>query len=94
MNQDQLAERSGLEASAISHFETGTRLPSFENLKRVADALRVSADYLMGRTNSPEGLAAPDDPLYRGFQRLNDSDRDLARSLIEKLAQPKGKGGR
>jgi len=91
MSQEQLADAAGLQASAISHFETGTRLPSFENLKKLADALRVSTDYLLGRTDSPEGIAAPDDPLYRDFQRLNESNRDLARSLIERLARPKGK---
>ncbi|MGN8546962.1 helix-turn-helix domain-containing protein [Bradyrhizobium sp. 13971] len=41
LNQDQLAKRSGLQGSAISHFETGTRKPSFDNLRRLADALGV-----------------------------------------------------
>jgi transcriptional regulator with XRE-family HTH domain len=86
LNQDQLAERAGLQPSAVSHFETGGRKPSFDNLKRLADALRVSTDYLLGRTADPEGHAAPDDRLYRDVQRLDDSNREFASQLIARLA--------
>lgn len=89
-NQDQLAERSDLQGSAISHFETGGRKPSFDNLKRLADALGVSTDYLLGRTKDPEGYAAPNDPLYRDVQRLNKKNRDLASQIIRSLAFPSG----
>jgi transcriptional regulator with XRE-family HTH domain len=77
-----------MEPSAISHFETGRRKPSFDNLKRLADALRVSTDYLLGRTNDPEGHAAPSDPLYRDLQKLDKKDRDFASRLIRSLAIP------
>jgi transcriptional regulator with XRE-family HTH domain len=88
LNQDQLAARSGLQSSAISHFETGGRKPSFDNLKRLADALGVSTDYLLGRTSDPEGHAAPNDPLYRDVQRLNKKNRDIASQIIRSLAMP------
>jgi transcriptional regulator with XRE-family HTH domain len=89
LSQEQVAERSGLQPSAISHFETGSRKPSFDNLKRLADALRVSTDYLLGRTAHPEGHAAPDDPLYRDVQRLDHSNREFASQFIAKLASTK-----
>jgi transcriptional regulator with XRE-family HTH domain len=92
-NQDQLAERSGLQSSAISHFETGNRKPSFDNLRRLADALGVSTDYLLGRTGDPEGHAAPNDPLYRDVQRLNRKNRDLASQIIRSLAFPTDEEG-
>src|SRR5689334_12900351 len=77
--QDELAVRSGLQSSAISHFERreGGRKPSFDNLKNLADALGVTTDYLLGRTDQPEGHAVPSDPLYRDVQRLNKKNRDL-----------------
>jgi transcriptional regulator with XRE-family HTH domain len=87
-NQEELGERSGLQGSAISHFETGGRKPSFDNLKRLADALGVSTDYLLGRTDDPEGHAAPNDPLYRDVQRLNKTNRDLASRIIRQLGTP------
>jgi transcriptional regulator with XRE-family HTH domain len=88
LNQDQLAERSGLKSSAISHFETANRKPSFDNLKRLADALGVTTDYLLGRADDPEGYAATSDPLYRDVQRLNKKNRDLASQIIRSLAFP------
>jgi transcriptional regulator with XRE-family HTH domain len=89
-SQDELAERSGLQSSAISHFETGNRKPSFDNLKRLADALGVSTDYLLGRTNDPEGYAAPSDPLYRDVQRLSKQNRLTASRIIRSLAISSG----
>ncbi|MCA1358725.1 helix-turn-helix transcriptional regulator [Bradyrhizobium sp. IC3069] len=92
LNQDQLAKRSGLQGSAISHFETGTRKPSFDNLRRLADALGVTTDYLLGRSDDPEGYAVPSDPLYRDVQRLNKKNRDLASQIIRSLAFPSEDG--
>ena len=91
LNQEQLADRSKLQSSAISHFETGNRKPSFDNLKRLADALGVSTDYLLGRTIDPEGHATPFDPLYRDFQKLNKDNRDVASRIIRSLAVSGGK---
>jgi transcriptional regulator with XRE-family HTH domain len=51
LSQDDLARKTRLKQSAISQFETGRRSPSFHNLRRLADALDVNGDYLMGRSN-------------------------------------------
>ena len=51
LTQGELAERAGLQPSAISHFETGARKPSFDNLRLLADTLDVATDYLLGPTN-------------------------------------------
>lgn len=48
--QAHLAERMGVQSSTVSHFETGGRRPSMHNLRRLAMALNVSADYLLGIT--------------------------------------------
>jgi len=49
MSQGNLAKLTGMNPSALSHFECGRRLPSIRNLKRLCNALKVSADYLIGR---------------------------------------------
>ena len=46
-NQDQLASRSGLTGAAISHFETGKRLPCLINLIKLSKALNISIDFLV-----------------------------------------------
>jgi transcriptional regulator with XRE-family HTH domain len=94
LSQAELAERAKLQPSAVSHFETGTRRPSFDNLRRLADALTVSTDYLLGRSDSISG-AATADILYRDISRLSTDDREVATSIVAKLAarNTKGDGG-
>lgn len=47
MTQDRVAKATGLHPAAISHFETGHRIPCAANLRRLCIALNVSADYLL-----------------------------------------------
>lgn len=44
-----LALKAGFKQSAISHFENKRRLPSFDNLIKLCDALKVKGDYFYGR---------------------------------------------
>lgn len=48
-SQSDLASSGGFQQSAISHFEAGRRLPNLANLVRLADALQVTTDELLGR---------------------------------------------
>lgn len=47
MTQAALAEATGLQPSAVGHFEQGQRIPCAANLRRLCIALNVSADYLL-----------------------------------------------
>lgn len=50
LTQEQLGKLVGMTSAHIGHFEIGSRKPSYQNLSRLADALKVSVDELMGRT--------------------------------------------
>ena len=60
LSQQELANRAGLPASSISHFEGGGRKPSFDNLRRLANALEVSTDYLLGRVEELQAISGVD----------------------------------
>lgn len=90
LSQDELAKRANLQPSAISHFETGARKPSFDNLKRLSDALEVSSDYLLGRTNEPDGIIEGD-TLYRDYENLTSNEREIARDFMASLAKRSNK---
>lgn len=49
MSQEELAERSGIAASAITRYETGDMMPGFGRVAAIADALDVTTDWLAGR---------------------------------------------
>ncbi len=53
LNQTELAHKTSLQPSAISHFEAGSRKPSFDNLIKLANALEVTTDYLLDRGAFP-----------------------------------------
>ena len=86
LSQGELAKKAGMQPSAISHFETGTRKPSFDNLRILADSLDVTTDYLLGRVNEFKALAGAD-RLHRHYESLQGSDRKMADDLITMLAQ-------
>lgn len=87
LGQGDLAKRAGgLPPSSISHFEAGTRKPSFDNLKKLAGALDVTTDYLLGRAESMDGTETAD-PLYRNIENLTADNRDIASKMIEMLAE-------
>lgn len=87
LNQAQLAEKTGLPATSISHFENpdSPRKPSFDNLQRLAKALEVTTDYLLGRADEPLQRSDAVDELYRNMQLLSEADREIAKSLIDRL---------
>lgn len=89
LNQDELAKRAKLPATAISHFERGTRKPSFDNLRKLADALSVSVDYLMGRSETFNENHSHQPEIFRDYDNLSERDRELAKNFMAQLAKRK-----
>ncbi len=55
ITQTELARAARLTPAAISQFESGARKPSFDALSKLAKALKVTTDYLLGM-KQPDGL--------------------------------------
>ena len=87
LSQDELANKAGLPSTAVSHFESGKRKPSFDNLRKLADALEVSIDYLVGRTGNLSGNRSSEAEIFRDYENLTDDDRELARDFMARLAK-------
>jgi transcriptional regulator with XRE-family HTH domain len=85
-SQSDLADLAKMPPSSIAHFEAGSRKPSFDTLRRLANALEVTTDYLLGRVDDP-GLAEAGDPLYRDVGKLTGGDREIAKDFLEMLAK-------
>lgn len=78
LTQAELGQRAGIAPAAISHFETGLRRPSPENLKKLAQALSVSVDYLLGAKDTP----APTGPRIRAIFR---HAQEMSADALEQL---------
>jgi transcriptional regulator with XRE-family HTH domain len=92
--------KPGLQPAAISHFETGQRAPSFDNLKKLADALSVSIDYLLGRIDEEQhgqGIAAAPraQQLFRNAEKLSEEGFSQLEMMAQMLREreEKKKGG-
>lgn len=48
----EVAATLGMTLGAYAHYEQGIREPSISILKKICDFFDVSADYLIGRTDS------------------------------------------
>lgn len=75
LTQEQLATLIGVKNSVISFYEVGDRTPSPEVVKKLAVALHVSSDYLLGieRSESVD------------ISGLDEEDIALVRTLIDTL---------
>ena len=52
ITQEQLAEKADITRAMIGRYETTDQMPSLDTLLRISDALDVSTDFLLGRTDS------------------------------------------
>ena len=84
-SQADLASRAGLPPASMSHFESGPRKPSFDNLKALATALDVTTDYLLGRSASPNASAITEGRLHRDLHKLTTQDLELAKDFVDLL---------
>jgi transcriptional regulator with XRE-family HTH domain len=83
LTQSQLGERAGLRAASVSHFETGQRVPSLASLVKLADALNVSVDSLLGR--APVEARAEVDPIFLRASKADAQTLDTVRRVTEAL---------
>lgn len=89
LNQTELAKASGLQPAAIGHFENHRRKPSFANVRALAKALEVSADYLLGRSPTMKGATTA----FRGEENLSSGDREHIQMMIDLINRKRGGDG-
>lgn len=90
LTQAKLAERAGLTPAAISQFESGLRKPSFDALHKLASALRVNTDYLLGDEQQiqDETLDNPEiKEMILGIKNLPEKDRELLFDIYQLLVK-------
>lgn len=94
VNQAQLAKLAGITPGALSQILSKERTPSSGVLVKLATALSVSVDYLVGRADDVDlsDLLQNEDAqmLFRDLTNLSPSDKEQIRMMMEILKQRKG----
>jgi len=93
LSQTQLARVVEVHYNHIGRYERGTSRPSAEALRRLADALDVSTDYLLeGTTEDAARADFEDRELLRQFQqveKLSDEDKVVIKKLLKAFLNQK-----
>ena len=50
----RVAKETGISQGLMGHYKLGNKVPTADNLVKIADYLDISIDYLLGRTDNPE----------------------------------------
>lgn len=58
LTQVEAAEKVGIDDTTISKYENNKSEPDNETLNKLSTLYNCSIDYLMGRTDKPDGIAA------------------------------------
>jgi transcriptional regulator with XRE-family HTH domain len=87
LSQSDLGLRAGLHYTHIGRFERGTSRPGGDTLKRLADALDTTSDYLIeGAATDLAQARVTDSDLLRQFQaveHLPDADKHIVKTLLD-----------
>ncbi|TAJ18463.1 MAG: XRE family transcriptional regulator [Dehalococcoidia bacterium] len=83
LTQGELGQRAKMASASISHFETGQRVPSLDSLVKLADALEVSVDELLGRTLDEASTKV--DPLFLRASRASIETLDAVKRVTAAL---------
>lgn len=82
LTQQALAESARCGISQLKRYELGTSQPTLDVIKRLAQALRVSSDYLLFGKDE----RGPDDDLRLQFEavsRFSSEEKKVVKSLLE-----------
>lgn len=80
LSQAEAAKKIGISQSTYSGYETGTRRINLSMLKRIAAALEVSEDQLIGHTDAklpPLVLSDTEYSLIIHFRQLSDTEQSV-----------------
>lgn len=86
ISQTQLAKKASLTSASISQFESGSRKPSFDVISKLALALEINTDYLLGNNYKKEILVTIE-PEYAEMisiiKELSEENKKLLLDFLE-----------
>ncbi|WMJ74301.1 helix-turn-helix transcriptional regulator [Cytophagaceae bacterium ABcell3] len=83
LSQQELSEKAGIHQKNISKYEKDLVIPSAVVLKNIADALEVTADYLLGNEDSD---TIRDTALFRQFKEVDTMPEDDKVTLMKVIS--------
>ena len=86
---ENLGEKVGLKKTAIQNWEKNGAVPNDEILLKLSELFEQSIDYLLGNDQIMNGSQRR---LFRSWNNMNESDRELFNSIAEDIIKRNAKG--
>jgi transcriptional regulator with XRE-family HTH domain len=83
ISQLELSDKAGTHQKNISKYEKDAVIPSATTLKKIADALEVSTDYLLGNENQD---SIKDKALLRQFKEVDQLPEDDKSAIMRVIS--------
>ncbi len=81
LTQEQFAEKINMSRSALANYECGARKPDLDTLKKIADALHTTTDYLISGKNNAKIEIQPE--ALKEFKELKEELAKLSDRVAE-----------
>lgn len=87
--QEELGKHIGVSKQTISKYEKGTKIPSRENIEKLADFFGVPVDYLLGKSDSTNKSSNnikeifESDELHWDGRKLSSDEIESVKALLE-----------
>ncbi len=89
LSQGDLGKRSGIHEKLVSKYENERIVPTADTLKKIAQALHVSADYLIFENVPKEGKAELKDlelfTMFKEVEDMGDNERETIKNIIDAM---------
>jgi len=85
ISQGELAEKVGIHNNVLGRYERGEATPSVDMAAKIADALGVSLDYLIGKTDVELDMSILEKMIT--IQKLPEEDKNCIMYSIDGLIQ-------
>src|SRR4051812_18509031 len=93
MSQSELADKVGISYAQIGRYETKGAQPPAGTLKKIADTLGVSSDFLIYGASDEKAKAKLSDTdlinQFKAIEELDEEDRNVIKKLIDAFVTKK-----
>lgn len=87
LSQSDLAAKAGVSYAQIGRYETKGAQPPAEVLKKIADALKTTSDYLINGDKDEKAKATLKDTellqQFKAVEQLDDKDKNTIKDIID-----------
>lgn len=89
LSQGELGKISGIHEKLVSKYENERIIPTADTLKKIAQALRISADYLIFDNVPKEGKVELSDlelfSMFKEVETMGDNERETIKNVIDAM---------